>query len=180
MQHRGRRVRCAAHGLLGYHTGAGVALEMARLRPQRVRRIVLVAVPMLTAAEREAGAALPPIPFDIDGEFARTEWQRSWRWRGPGQPVESVLATFAEKLRPGVRDRGASAILRYDLEAVLADTEHPLCIVRVRDDLWDATERAHRLRPDARYVELPDYGHGLFHAAPERMNEIARDCLDEA
>lgn len=164
--------------LLGYHTGAAVALEMARIDPQRVRKIMLVAVPLLTKAERAAGAALPKIPFDENGAFAQKEWQSSWRWRGPGQSTASVYATFAEKMRPGARERGAQAILAYDLEPVLRSAEHPLMIVRVKDDLWDATLKAKHLRPDAAYVELGDYGHGLFHAAPQLMDELIRGFLD--
>lgn len=164
--------------LLGYHTGTAVALEMARQRPGLIGRIVLVAVPILTEEERAAGAALPPITFDETGEFAKEEWQRSWKWKGPGQSRDSVFATFSEKMRPGVRKRGAQAILAYELSPVLEATTHPLMIVRVRDDLWVASERASKLRPDASYMELPDYGHGLFHAAPNKMDALVRGFLD--
>jgi pimeloyl-ACP methyl ester carboxylesterase len=164
--------------LIGYHTGAAVALEMARQRPERVGRILLVAVPVLTDAERAAGAALPPIPFDTDGDFAREEWRRSWKWRGPGQDEASVFATFGEKMRPGVRERGARAILAYDVAPVLAAADHRLMIVRVNDDLWVASARAREIRPDAKYLELADYGHGLFDAAPAMMADVARGFFD--
>lgn len=166
--------------LVGYHTGAGVALEMARQEPDLIGRIVLVAVPVLTKEEREAGAALPRIAFDLEGEFAKKEWQSSWRWRGPGQDQTSVLATFGEKFRPGARERGAQAILAYDLIPVLEKASHPLMIVRVKDDLWEPSKRAHDMRPDAEYAELPDYGHGLFHVAPDHMRELITNFLDKA
>lgn len=163
--------------LLGYHTGAAVALEMARINPDLVRKIILVAVPLLTKEERAAGAALPKIPFDTEGEFAKKEWQSSWRWRGPGQSEQSVFATFSEKMRPGARERGAQAILAYDIEPVLREAVHPLMIVRVKDDLWAPTLRARDLRPDAKYKELEGYGHGLFHAAPALMDGLVRSFL---
>lgn len=168
----------AAVDLLGYHTGTAVALEMARQRPDKVHRIMLVAVPVLTMEERSLGAALPTIPYDIAGEFAKEEWQRSWKWRGPGQSEQSVFATFSEKMRPGVRERGAKAILAYDIAPVLEAASHPLMIIRVRDDLWEASARARALRQDAKYLELPEYGHGLFHVAPQEMDRIARDFFD--
>ncbi len=169
-----------AHRLdaVGYHTGAGIALEIERQQPGRWRRLALVAVPVLTAEERARGAAIPMIPFDEDGAWAQAEWQRSWRWRGPGQDRESVLATYAAKMRPGARERGAEAILAYDSAAALAEARAELLIVRVRDDLWEATGRAHTLRPDALFRELPDYGHGLFHAAPALMNGLLREFFD--
>lgn len=165
--------------LLGYHTGTAVALEMARQQPNRVRKLMLVAVPVLTEEERAAGAALPRIPFDTDGEFAKMEWQSSWKWRGPGQSETSVFATFAEKMRPGARQRGAQAILAYNIEPVLKSATQPLMIVRVKDDLWMPSARAYELRPDAGYIELPQYGHGLFHVAPAEMVTISREFLDQ-
>lgn len=168
----------AAIDAVGYHTGAGIALEIDRQDALPLRRVALVAVPVLTAEERAAGAALPPIPFDEAGDWARAEWQRSWRWRGPGQGVDSVLATFAAKVRPGVRERGARAILAHDTGAALQAATAELYIVRVHDDLWEATARARALRPEARYTELADFGHGVFHAAPRRMDRLLRAFFD--
>jgi pimeloyl-ACP methyl ester carboxylesterase len=71
-------------------------------------------------------------------------------------------------------------VLAYDTAAALERATAPLLLVRPRDDLWTATGRARALRPDARWVELPGYGHGLFHAAPQRMDAILRDFLDRA
>ena len=45
--------------LLGYHTGALVAAELARLRPDRVRRLILIGVP-LPRRSRTTGLARPP------------------------------------------------------------------------------------------------------------------------
>lgn len=165
--------------LVGYHTGTGVALAMVGQRPELFGKVALIAVPVLTAEERAAGAALPRIAFDTDGDFAKAEWQSSWRWRGPGQDVPSVLATFAEKMRPGAREKGATAILNYAIDKPLETMSKPLLIVRVKDDLWEATARARQLRPDAEYVELPGYGHGLFDAAPAHMDELLRQFLDD-
>lgn len=163
--------------LIGYHTGAGVALEMARQEPKAIGRVILVAIPLLTKEERESGAALPKIPFDVEGEFAKKEWQSSWRWRGPEQSKESVLATFGEKFRPGSRKKGAQAILAYDLISVFKNTQHEVSIITVRDDLWNVSKRAQEMRPEFEYMELPQYGHGLFHVAPDKMNEIIRGFL---
>ena len=164
--------------LLGYHTGAAVSAEIVRRQPDRVRKLVLVAVPVLTEEERARFAALPPIPFDEAGDFAREEWQRSMRWRGPGQTVDSVKRTYAEKMRPGARERGATAVVAYDLAAALPAIDCPVMVIRPRDDLWEATLRAKPLVPDAIWVEMPDFGHGLFEVAADdlaaRIDEFLR------
>ncbi len=163
--------------LLGYHTGAAIAASIALGGRVRVRRIALVAVPVFTPEERARFGALTPIPFDEDGDWAREEWRRSWRWRGPGQTRESVLRTYGEKMRPGARERGAKAIAAYDMADALRRLDRPLMIVRPRDDLWDATARAQAIRPDAVSLDLPDHGHGLWDAAPEALRTALRTFL---
>jgi pimeloyl-ACP methyl ester carboxylesterase len=164
--------------LLGYHTGAAIAAELATRGRLAVRRVMLVAVPVFSEVERASFGALPPIQFDEEGDWAREEWRRSWRWRGPGQERTSVLRTFAEKMRPGARERGARAIAAYDMGRAVSRIRQPLMIVRPKDDLWEATARARTLRPDAAYAELPELGHGLWEVAPERMATMARRFFD--
>lgn len=164
--------------LLGYHTGAAIAAAIATATPMLVRRVVLCAVPVFDGAERASLGAQPPIPFDLDGDWVREEWRRTVRWRGPGQDDAGLLRSFAEKLRPGARERGATAIAAYDTAAALAAIYQPLLILRPRDDLWEATGRARKLRPDARYAELPDFGHGLFDAATPEVEALLRSFLD--
>ena len=162
--------------LLGYHTGAAVSAEIIRQRPQFVRRVILAAIPVLTQVERDRYAALPPIAFDEAGEFAKQEWQRSMHWRGPGQTVDSVKRTYAEKMRPGARERGATAVVGYDLGAVLPLIDKPTLVMRPKDDLWEATARARPLLSEALWVELPHYGHGLFEVAAGEMAALV-DCF---
>lgn len=163
--------------LLGYHTGAAVAAEMMQQRPDLVRKLVLVAIPLLTDEERAAFAALPPIAFDEDGEFAKTEWQRSLRWRGPGQSIDSVKKTYAEKMRPGARERGAKAVVAYDLEPALRAIDVPLMVLRPKDDLWEATDCARSVLTDAAWIDLPQYGHGMFHVAPDELASTVFEFL---
>ena len=155
--------------LLGYHTGAAIAAELANRGQVAVRRVMLVSVPVFDDAQRASLGALTPIPFDEGGEWARAEWQRSWQWRGPGQRRDSVLRSFAEKMRPGARERGAQAIARYDMAGALVRIRQPLMLVRVHDDLWEASARALALRREVLSLEMPGYGHGLWDVATEPM-----------
>lgn len=165
--------------LLGYHTGTAVALEMALQDNNKIGRLILIAVPVLTDEERATGAALPTIEFDTLGEFAQKEWQTSWKWRGPGQSKESVYATFSEKMRPNARKLRASAILAYDIKPALKNVDKNTLVIRVGDDLWEATKRVKSIRPDFEFLELQEYGHGLFHVAPKKINTIIRAFLDD-
>ena len=54
--------------LLGFHTGSLIAAEIAIARPELVRRLVLVGVPVLTDAEKDAFRRAPwPVPVAEDG-----------------------------------------------------------------------------------------------------------------
>jgi len=164
--------------LLGYHTGVAIAVELTVSEAVRTRRLALAAVPLFDPTERSGSGALPSIAFDEAGAWASEEWRRSWRWRGPGQSRESVLRTFAEKMRPGARERGATAIMSYDLSTALAQVRQPLLIMRPQDDLWEVTLRAAALCPRARWVDLPDLGHGMWDVAPSRLAALLKDFLD--
>jgi pimeloyl-ACP methyl ester carboxylesterase len=165
--------------LLGVHTGAAIATELALQLPNLVRRVVMVGVPLLDDAERAAFLSSPwPVPPSDDGSHLSREWERSMSWRGPGVSLDMLAASFADKLRSGARAAwGAGAVMRYPLSERLAGLTQPLLILRPRDDLWEATARARQVVPAARVVDLPDLGFGLFEVDPERLATLVRDFL---
>ncbi len=165
--------------VLGYHTGAAIAAEMAIAAPGRVRRIVMVAVPVFEAAERKAFDAKPwPAPIAEDGSHLAEEWQRSLRWRGPGVSLEQLAAGFAEKLRNGPQAWwGASAAVHWPAAERLAQVAQPTLVLRPRDDLWEVTPRANGLLPQAQFKDLEAQGFGLFEVAPEVVVREARAFL---
>ena len=153
--------------LLGYHTGAAIAAEMAIARPERVRRIVMVAVPVLTPAERAAFDAKPwPVPPREDGAHLVEEWQRTMDWRGPGVTLGQLAAGFAEKLRNGPQAWwGVAAAAHWPAAGRLPLVTQPVLVLRPRDDLWESTLRARDLLPQAQFKDLEDCGFGLFDTA---------------
>ena len=168
--------------LLGYHTGAAIAIEIARQHPERVRRLILVGIPAFTPAEADAFDASPwPRPLDAEGVQIAEEWKRSLQWRGKGQSDASVRRTFDQKIANGpMAFWGARAALRYPTQVALSEVEAPILFIRPRDDLWESSLR---VLPElealgAQRLDLPQYGFGLFETAPEELAAIARDFLD--
>ena len=166
--------------LLGYHTGAAIAAELAIARPEQVRRVVMVAAPVFTDAEREAfERARWPSPLREDGAHLAEEWQRSLRWRGPGVTLEQLAASFADKLRNGPRGWwGASAAMHWPAQDRLPRMQQPAMVLRPRDDLWEVTPRARPLLPGATFVDLPDLGFGLFDVGADEVARHVRPFLD--
>lgn len=165
--------------LLGYHTGSLIATEVALARPDVVRRIVMVAVPLLSDEERAAFRKAPwPVPLAEDGSHLATEWAFSQKWRGPGVTLEQLARGYAEKLRNGPQAWwGASAAMDYPARERLALLQQPVLGLRPKDDLWEATARAKGVIRDLRLVDLPQYGHGLFDVAPQVVLEASADFL---
>ncbi len=163
--------------LVGYHTGATIAIEIARQHPERVRRLILVGIPAFTPEESAAFEASPwPKPFDDEGEAAAASWRSSLQWRGPGQSDESVRRWFDQKTANGPNSWwGARAALRYPTVEALRDIKAPILFVRPKDDLWESSLRVLPSIPDAARKDLPQYGFGLFETAPEEMAEMARE-----
>jgi pimeloyl-ACP methyl ester carboxylesterase len=165
--------------LLGYHTGALIAAELAITRPKQVRRLVLASVPLLTETEREAVRRTPPLAPPVrDGSHLQGEWQRALDAYGPNIPIEVVARSFAERLRNGSHAAWAvGAALQYPGRERLALVTQQVLVLRPKDDLWDATPRARELLPKARFQDLPDQGQGMFELAPEVPAEAVKDFL---
>jgi pimeloyl-ACP methyl ester carboxylesterase len=53
----------------------------------------------------------------------------------------------------------------------------PVLVLRPKDDSWDSTLRAREFLPRARALDLPQFGAGLFEAAPEEAAAPLKEFL---
>lgn len=166
--------------VVGYHTGAAIAIELARRQPQLVESLVLVGIPVFNAAEQERFRAQPwPLPRSADGSHLVAEWSRSVQWRGPGQSEDSVLRTFNEKLGAGQSAWwGAHAAIHYDTLQALRQVQAPILFIRPHDDLWETSLRALEVLGETARIDLGGFGFGVFEVIPERMARTIRAFFD--
>ena len=166
--------------VLGHHTGAAVAAELAITRPAQVRRLVLVSPPVHTTQERDAFDAQPwPLPPAADGSHVQREWQRSVAARGPGMTLEQLAAEFADKLHNGPNAcLGMGATQHWPAALRLKLVRQPALVLRPKDELWEASGRARPLMPGAEWQDLPDCGAGLFTVAAAPIAARVRSFLD--
>ena len=165
--------------LLGVHTGAAIAAELALQRPTTVRRIVMVGIPLHTAAERAAFPAAPaPLAAAADGSHALGEWQRALAAQG-GQSLAQVSAACADALRSGPDGWwGTAATVAWVGHERLAQVTQPTLVLRLRDELWEPTLRAQRLLRSADWQDLPDAGPGYVEIAADAVADRVRSFLD--
>ncbi|MDX2145049.1 MAG: alpha/beta fold hydrolase [Rhodospirillaceae bacterium] len=166
----------------GYHTGALSAVELAIARPTQVRRLVLVGLPLLDDAERQAIRSQPwPVPITTDGSHLVTEWKRALHWAGPGQTLAMTAEGFVDKLKAGEKAFwGALAATAQPFHERLPLVSQPILAIGPRDDLWDISPRGEALMRNGRFERWPDYGFGVMDVATDVVAAAVRRHLDPA
>ena len=166
--------------ILGHHSGAAIAAELAIQRPTAVRKLVFVGVPVHTTAERAAFGARPhPHAAVSDGSHATVEWQRAVAGQGPGVSLEQLAGSFADALHSGANGWwGEAAAHQWAAHERLPLLAQPTLVLRPRDSLWEATLRAQRLIKGAEWQDLPDAGAHLLEVSPEPIAARVRAFLD--
>ena len=160
--------------VIGYQVGSLVAAELALARPQTVRRVACITVPLASEAEREtlrrASGTLPPTE---DGSHLALEWERTRKGAPPGCELPQLARLFAARLRNGSAAAWAmQAALEYPARERLGRITQPTLIIRPKDEWWQGSLRARELMPRAKLVELPEAGEEALESAPQRIAEL--------
>ncbi len=87
--------------LIGYHTGALLAAEIAARHPESVRRLILISMTFFNAERRTN--LRTTTPFSEDGSTLLAEWKSTMSVRPAGQSPEQATRLVAEKQRAGTR-----------------------------------------------------------------------------
>ena len=145
--------------IVGFHTGASIALELAVTDPGRVGRLVLAAILALRDdAERAAWSELILRPWEPDGRGEFLEGIRWWLGQYvPEDDGEAYLEELTATLQAGPDYWHApSAVIAYDAFGALARLTQPALLLSPREDnLVEETRRAHAATPGSEYVEIP-------------------------
>ncbi len=156
-------------GVYGVRTGASIAAELARRHRDRVAAVVLDALPVFIAAERDDWLANHDLPIEpvIDGSHLASAWTRyrdqflyfPW-YRREAAARRDIDMPDALTLHEGVVEllragpgygAGSAAAFRHDPAGAVAALDVPAMILsREGDGLARAGERLDRLPPGAR------------------------------
>ncbi len=155
--------------VFGLHTGVFIASELALMRPDLVRRIVMSGIPYKTPKERKK--IFNGLPRDAklteDGAWIMDCWNVIVAGRAEGVPLERAAQVFVEALSPLARHWHAyDAVWSYPVEERLPRLTHPVAILQPHEMLLDDTRRAHaELLPQAHYVEIPEVSRNMLDLA---------------
>ena len=168
--------------LVGHHTGAMVAAEIALRCPALVDKLVCISAPVFTEAEvADMQRAYAAVPLDEAGTRFRAMWERILNHRKPGVSLAMAAEAFAENLRGGERyEEGHQAAFAHSqaYAEALAKIEQPVLVMNVGDDLFEHSKRADELMRNGRRVDYPDWSHGFLDAWPREAAKAMLDFLD--
>jgi pimeloyl-ACP methyl ester carboxylesterase len=155
--------------LVGHHTGATLAVEIARVQPDAVRRLVLHGLPIYTASEADARLAAPHWDQTLkrDGSHLAERWLAlSNRVSGSAESLHwSVLSLFLAGEQEWF---GHHAVFRYTMADSLKALRVPATVLSNPDDLLDFTlERVKEIRPDWQYRRLTAASSNMAFDEPE-------------
>lgn len=167
--------------ILGHHTGAKVACEMAFQKPKKVGSIVMVSALVLTHEEREAfKAQFKPIPLDEDGTRFKHMWTQSIKHRGPGVTLEQLAYSMAENLRAGeAYEWGHAAAFNYTdaFAERIKKLPHRITVLNPKDMLFDYTPRVGKLLQNGEVIDHPEWGFGFMDTDSKRAAAIIKEHL---
>jgi pimeloyl-ACP methyl ester carboxylesterase len=167
--------------VLGYHTGAMTAIEMALIAPERIRRVVQISSPVFTPEEQEAARRQDRArELQSDGAHLLEAWRNMQQYYTSDVPRSIIGRNFTAGLRGGpMAHWGHQAAFAYPLAEKLPQVEQPVLIINPEDDLVNETRRAPRLLKRGRLHELPGRAHGFMDQMTAEFTRLLENFLDE-
>ncbi len=169
------------YDVLGNHTGAVIATEIAVSRPARIRRLVLAGAPLLSEAGRLEMLERygKPNPFFSDPDYVATTFKSQVLTEG-AVPQARRFDLFIEGLRAGPPSWwGSRAVMTYPLEAGLRRLSQPTLFLVAKDVMAANTRDAARLAPHPTLIDLEDQTQSpAFDLHAKLMADAARGFLD--
>ncbi len=168
--------------VVGTHTGSVEAVAIAHLAAERVRKVLIVAAPVYTEAEKQQRLAAKGVPRSLpteDGSHLLEVWRRRLAWREPPYDLDLMHRRTAQELVATAPHMAYRAVFTFPMMERLRTMPVPIVVLNPHDDLVDHTRRVEAILPaDGSFVEAPDLALDLFMATPERMVEVVRTHLE--
>lgn len=166
--------------LVGFHSGALVAMEMANLYPELVSGLVLVDVPVFSgsdSADLRTSLTQPPAYLEqedpLNGLFKSMVADRLDKVAYP-----RALALFFDFVGAGEeRNAGFHAAASFDAEPVATQVAQPVLMIATHSSLRDGTLQVAQWLPRATLVERDDITMPAFELGAESIASLARDFV---
>ncbi len=165
--------------VMGNHTGASIAVELAAGHPDRVTALIAVGIPYWNPPERDANLAIYAVPFEIkeDGSHLMQAWAKLRR-RGSSAGLELIEPSTVDMLKSPAPLAAYQAVFSYDMAPRLPLVKCPALISAGESDpLNSRSEPAARLMPNAKTHTFSKDGGYLIDAGNKRFASTILDFL---
>jgi pimeloyl-ACP methyl ester carboxylesterase len=183
----------AGFALAGHSMGGRVALEVARLAPERVQKIILMDTGYLPRQPGAAGdtekagrMALLDVAQQQGVRAMAQEWVKGMVHPDRLQDatlIDSILSMMSRKTADRFARQQNALLTRPDASPVLAALRVPTLLLCGRQDSW-ASVAQHTamqvLAPHAQLSVIEDAGHMVLMERPEATVKALRDFLEAA
>ena len=167
--------------LLGYHTGAFVACELAIQRPDLVSGLVLIGVPFYLGearSERRATLAKPHYLHEDLTQFSE-RWSYFIELRAWGQTLDRGFENFVDELRAYPNGWWAhEAAFTYPAEDRLPQVRQRALILNPENALSAPSRLGAKYLPNATLIEMPHLSHAIFDLASAEIRDAIEAFLD--
>jgi pimeloyl-ACP methyl ester carboxylesterase len=168
--------------ILGFHTGCLVAAEMALMRPEQVRRLVLCDVPYFTgeAQVRLREQMATPLPIGDELECLAGAWAFNITSRVGNVPLPRAFELLTEHLRTGARDYvGFTAAFGYDCEQRFAALDADVVVIATQSGMLEPTLAAAAVIRGATLVTASEITTAVFESGADAISKHILTALDE-
>ena len=167
--------------MLGYHTGGLIAVELAVIRPDLVRRIALPGLPFYVGEERKEAYDRNAKPDVItkDGSHLISKWKFSTGATDVGLSSERGQEHFNDAMQCYQHCWEAyHAVFTYETEKRLAQVTQPVLLITNAGSLKAETEAAQKYISNSKLVHMPQVTLGGFDLHTKDIAKIVRKFLD--
>ncbi|MDG2321354.1 MAG: alpha/beta hydrolase [Rhodospirillaceae bacterium] len=167
--------------LMGFHTGGRIAVQLALLRPDAIKHIVLVGVGMYSREEQTKHYASMDTSEALqeDGSHLLATWQNSVRWRGPHRNNDELMKSFIDIIRNHDKNHWAyKANKEFSYVENLPQVTQPILALNPRDDLYPYTPRVAPYLNGGQLIDMPDWGLGFLDYHSQETAKMVRTFLD--
>jgi pimeloyl-ACP methyl ester carboxylesterase len=170
--------------VVGHHTGAYIAVEIAASRPERVSAAVLSSLHLATEEERREHATGRAVVDDVDRSLDGSHLVQLWRGRAPFYPpsVELLERYLADCLRAGERAaEGHRVVARYGCEQRLPLVRCPVLLIAATADphAYPSLPRLRAAVPGAAVAEIEGGMVPLPDGKPNEFADVVTRFLDD-
>ncbi len=170
--------------IVGHHTGASIAVEIAATYPELVDKLILSGCPYYAPKVRESRLSDPrfyPMVIKDDGLHIMRFWQKYSSLYLHHPSLETVQKAFVDYMMAGTgAEEAHHAVFRYDIEKQLPLIKSPtLLISGTKDAFYERLEATRSLIPRCRIKGIEDGGPLIALAMPEGFAQAIFEFLEE-